>query len=642
MSDLIRHALAGTEKAIRDQIGTVKAAVLSDFNKSLVLAKEDYLGSAFQLLFACLLVVFPSVVLVNLNKGLDVSDAGYYYNSIYAYADIDSTLTNFGVFWSVLPTGDSILINRFYVWLLLVVGGAFSALALWRYVWPEQDRPLQEKALIAAWGAGSSSLFYLNWLPDPSYNLVGLVITLYLLALAMVVARRVPAADVPRLVVGMSGFLIIGLAYVRPPTALIVGLCLGILVLSRRPGLETLLRIVIAAASGMLAGLVVLSLFAEPVWVTFERLFQATADREQFGYGFDAAIDRLSALGEAYQDQFAGNALAVLGTSLCLFAARAVPGRSWQAWAGRSVLWLGTTLSAAILMKPLVLGIIAAEGGAAEQIARTLFNFFCVAIIHIGLCLAFHRKGISLRIPTLIFLTATLFVFVHAMRFGSLSGSLQAFWIIGSYFALLAVGVGLTLGGGGFRASIGSVVSVALLLGLQLAAWQSARLYPYRLDAPLAAQLHPTEIRGGSSVLRLDERTRDLFVSLDDARDALGELEYRPILLDLSGGAPLVAYHLGFRLPGTAWIVGGYEWSQDYLEERLESLSATELCRAWILMAPESPRALDPAALASAGLVLEDRYEIVAEAYAPYPGARLYLYAPVDRRGGCPSSGSAP
>jgi hypothetical protein len=621
--------------ACRTAAGIVKP-ITAAIRRSQPQTLEEWLNSLFQIASAALLITFPIYILFNLNKGLELSDTGYYYNSIEYFSDVVSSITQFGVFWNMLPIPDGIWANRVALWILLTSGGAAAALATWSAFWPQQALTVQEKVMIAAWGSGASCLYYFWWLPDPSYNGLAIGLSLILLAIAMNVARRTERHDTPRNLVAVAGFLIVGLALVRPPTALVVGCVLAAFVLLQRPSPSAIVRIGLAALAGAIGYLIMTSILVEPFPVTLSRLLVAAEYRHEFGYDTASVVSRLRAQWSEYRTVVVENALPILGAGVALGAAGAISkGGPWSVAARlfASLIAVGCT---AVILTPLLESLANSNAGTLRDTSEVLLQVYTAAIICVLTRLAINfRCGAVPIILRLLGAVALMTVMLHAQLIGSASSNLLARWIVVGVFAFLLIGLCLMPKDGRFRLSTGAVLAVSTLLTAQWAAALAATQNPYRLGTPLSAQTVRTEIRGGESVLYLDEQSSRLFASLDEARAQLDTLNYQPILIDFSGATPLIAYHLEMRLPGAQWVIGGYDWSQAYLEGLLQELPQLEICRAWILLAPESRRALDPAPLAALNRNLDTDYELITEAYAPYPGALVQLYAPVPRATEC-------
>jgi len=156
----------------------------------------------FHVLFALILIVYPVSVLLNLNKAIEFSDTGFYYNSFANMDQIREQTTQFAVVWNLLPIPDSIVLHRLTSWLLIVATSALLASQAWKLVWPKRKLEVGEVVFLYAFGAGAASLQYFWWLPDPSYNFIGYFLNAGSLALTFRAIRlMLDGSRVPRLTI---------------------------------------------------------------------------------------------------------------------------------------------------------------------------------------------------------------------------------------------------------------------------------------------------------------------------------------------------------------------------------------------------------------------------------------------------------
>lgn len=623
------HIMHSLGKACLKLVGRLWKTLRLAVARSRPNSRQSWIDLSFQVASSVLIAAFPVFILFNLNRGLDVSDTGYYYNSITSYEEVRHSVTQFSIFWNLLPIPDTIWAHRVVMWLLLVLGGTAAALTTWSAVWPGIRRTLQERSVIGALGAGATCLYYFWWLPDPSYNSITLSLSLFLLAIALHTVRKLTDGRPSLGLVSVAGFLIVGLAIVRPPSALLVGVTLSTVVLAHRPALKLVWRISLAALGGMIAFVLLSSIVVEPFTTTLTRLIVGAVEGQVSEHDMASAISRLLAQAPAYRDIILSNVWTIALAAAALATTYIVKGNHRWAKTSRWISWLAVAGCLVLILEPLRVSITQLQALRLGAVSPILLLLFSVASFSILLRSVFLlRGGFNYQIGVLLGAVVLFLALLYAQIFGSGTGDLLARWTLVGVFAFLVIGLSLTPADGRFRLSPGPVLGVVALLTLQGTSWIAATQNPYRLDGALSAQSYRTEIRGGASVLYLDRRSHDFFTDLDAARTRLASLDYRPVLINLSGATPIIAYHLDMKLPGTPWVIGGYYWSQDHFENLLDQLPPEELCRAWVLTAPESRRAVDLAPLLERGLEIDTEYELVTTAYAPYPGATLQLFAP--------------
>jgi hypothetical protein len=147
---------------------------------------------------------------------------------------------------------------------------------------------------------------------------------------------------------------------------------------------------------------------------------------------------------------------------------------------------------------------------------------------------------------------------------------------------------------------------------------------PYRLAAPVAAQLVPTEM-GWGSVLKVDGKTSEFIASLRKAATQSGFCR-GDMAIDLSGSLPGAVLAIGGRMPVFPWLFAGYPFTDDFAREYLGRLGQTQLARAW-LVTSDTRNSLSMQALQSFGVNFS-AYRLVADLPYPIDGTSVRLYAP--------------
>jgi hypothetical protein len=154
---------------------------------------------------------------------------------------------------------------------------------------------------------------------------------------------------------------------------------------------------------------------------------------------------------------------------------------------------------------------------------------------------------------------------------------------------------------------------------------------PYRLAAPVAAQLVPTEM-GWGSILKVDSKTSEFLSSLQKAATQSGFCQ-GDMAIDLSGSLPGAVFAIGGRMPVFPWLFAGYPFTDDFAREYLRRLGQTRLARAW-LVTSDTPNSLSMQELQSFGVNFS-AYRLVADLPYPIDGASVRLYAPPADQGRC-------
>lgn len=423
-----------------------------------------------------------------------------------------------------------------------------------------------------------------------------------------------------------AGALIVALAYTRAPSALFTGLTLSLFLIAlARPTFKRLGQIIAVSFVGGALFVVLTSLIVEPVPRTFLRL----------GGGLErlALFAEDGALAQSF-DRFISTAAAAIGTQLVGLVLVAGASLGWftvhvSAKFGR--VWARAASTAAVMLSVLVLGwpqwarVVGSEQVGLLQQAQYAFPLFA------GWALSAVAVGVTTQSRSMLRLVAILGV-IALVWFGQAFGSSNNWFVFGgglfaSYGLLAVLTAVITMGAR--REVTPIILASAILIGAQAIAWGAMTAHPYRLPLPLAQQTEPVSVRTASNRLLVDRPTREFLEALRPAQEQISLAPQRPMLIDLSAGTPLVNYHLGARPTGLPWILGGYPASQEQFEWVLDSISQEELCRAWLVLSPDSGRRLDPAPIWRRGMDRSEDYREVVRAYAPYPGAELIVLAPL-------------
>jgi len=153
-------------------------------------------------------------------------------------------------------------------------------------------------------------------------------------------------------------------------------------------------------------------------------------------------------------------------------------------------------------------------------------------------------------------------------------------------------------------------------------------VHPYRVSTSLDEQTERTRIRGGRSYLLTDPVTRTFLDALATASDEVVPFAARPILIDLTGRHPFIAYHLGMGVPISPWPLSGSDGSQRYLDHVIGQLSAGELQTAWVLDGATCRGRMAPSELVRLGQRFPDGYEELVLTHSPYMDCAVSLYRP--------------
>ena len=572
-----------------------------------------------------LFLVLPTTVLVNLHRGMDFSDAGYYYASIYQLDQIGMQTTQFGTVWNLLHLPESIVINRAVLFLLLMLSGALLSRSIIRLCEDRFQDPV-DRALLTLCSISAVATFYVHWIPDPSYNSIGYLLNILVMSLNFQLVWKLKKAEPVNLKWEAStlGFLLIALALTRPPTASMLAVHLAVVVLAvGRPGLDACKRMVLWGLVGACGFVLLTSILVEPITATLDRiggglerrelLARPTSLRAQFGLLF---VDLKSNL-----------ATVILPIGLLVLAGSLAPQPSRKnvhRFASRiphGLLILAVCIPAYELYST-TNGLKPEHFGQLVGVSLAI----TVGVLAIGLARSVVAvTGFQIRLPAVGWVATSLVFAQFSQIVGTTSDWLLAFtWFNGLSiiaFALIITALGTR------RNTALAVVSFALIGFLEIASLNNMRAHPYRYSTDLEAQSVRTEIRNTGNFVWLDQGTHRLLRELAGIRPDTSGGKPAPKILDLTGRLPLVGYHLRGGIPGSTWLPSGYPGSQQLFDHAISQLSDEELRSAWLIDTPELSLRYNTNQFSARAVEL-DSYEVALRAYYPYFDTDIVVWVP--------------
>lgn len=137
------------------------------------------------------------------------------------------------------------------------------------------------------------------------------------------------------------------------------------------------------------------------------------------------------------------------------------------------------------------------------------------------------------------------------------------------------------------RNSAPGVQLISILAGVAVAATTvlGAMNFPYRQSATAFEMVPSSEVSG----LYVERDTNKFFNDLSNLRET-SDFQSGTPLIDNTGASPTAIYVLGGLPLGSAWLIGGYSGSEKLAEAQLRLYSQQCLDSAWILDEPTAPR----------------------------------------------------
>ncbi|WP_143570995.1 hypothetical protein [Tessaracoccus sp. ZS01] len=553
-------------------------------------------------------------------RGLDLTDEGMYLNWMTSPWDWPWASTQFAFFFHplwILAGQDLVLVRRYTVLLLLLVGVVFFAAVLRRSFALPRGRSLAWGALLTPTvllGVGSQSVFF-----TPSYNLLGLIGLLVSGAALVGILLPAPAATRrpklglwPWVVLGVGGVI----CFASRPTAgaLLLVLVLIALVVAGRWSWRGL-----GVAAGVaLTAFLIMALLIDGGPVRFlERVLEGL---------------------ELYSIQTQRGALdAVINTFTYD-----------QRWERSDILWgvfIGVALAAAVFLRR-------AGRGAPHGLATlaALSGIAAALVTAVGFNPLHGRVGRSVTVAFFLWVGPALALLTGRSRLGRGSRAvIGALWLLpfvyafGTHYSTVALaGSAAFCWLGASVAALGSARNGRAALPVVGGLWllvtalclNAAAGAPPRQE-PLEAQDRALDLAGHGQIYLSPDMSRYLeAVAVGVAAE--GFVPGTPVL-DLTGESPGLIYHLQATATADSWVIGRYPGSRDRLALELNlHTECSVIGDSWLLVSPGGVRRIDPEVLGEVGLMFPDDYRLVVgetspersggyavEVWAPRSGAGL-------------------
>ena len=562
-------------------------------------------------------------VATHLNVGVDISDAAYYILSYSQHQEILVQATLFGPLWDSISPFRGVLANRYLN--LAFLTASFTGLSLATLGLVRTERPSWAvRFLCISFGIGGSLTYFYIWLVDPSYNSMNLGFIACASAAFLMLMRRSEnlGPDMGRwnivLPTVLLGASIASIALVKITSAALLGPLMLVVFLSATKHVMTMrvfLTLASASVLGMLFPLVLMSFTGTSPLRALVMMYGGaelsgllTASTLNFSDKAASYIEDLAtvAMFDAWYPWIIGAGLILLISNRSSAMLRLGPAARLWGTALLSLTFVGFVVWSGHFNPP--------SGLMNACLALT------IALSGFGLFLTEHRRKNTILVWGLM----SLCVFIYVYGTGN-AWFFQVAGALGFPFVAISAVISAT-----DRLHAVLLTSPALtLLGLSLSGAVAAIEHePYRLTAPLSSLNSVARVGPFDEEFRESPEQAEFYNGLRKARLQVARLPERPVLIDLTGRTPMVAFQIGASIPGTPWLFSGYSGSGAMFDRMIGGLSQKSLQQAWVFQTETYEGRHPDTILAKYGLDFPDNYIPVATVPVPYMGFTGTLYAP--------------
>ena len=564
--------------------------------------------SSLQVVAGCAALALVTLMLLWADRGLDLTDEGFYLNWISRPGLWSASSTQFGFVYHPLweLTGGSIARLRQASILLTfaLAWGCFLAVT----GTSRRDAPRLVAVGAAAATAAVSLRIYDQWLLTPSYNTLTLQAALATtIGLSLWVrAAGGRSAYVGAVVVGLGGAT---LFLAKPPAAGAVAVVVtGTLVALGQ--LRWRVWVIGIASSVATLALAAVAIDGAP-WRFFERVRSGARDAQTLDRGYSARnLLQVDAL--AYSVLSVGVGVGVLvGLALltwCLTRRPGPTGRRLTCLVGAAILLLTALV---VITRPSLIG-------ASVAAVYPLVGVPLAALAVLGRWSRRHPAagqppGRRPSIRPDLTLTAALVCLPMCCAIGTngdlwlAAGKYSVFWVLAAVAILLPV----------IRADGWQVLTPTVLVAVALSAVPLvlAMQHPYRQPGRVWDYTEPVRLGGGDE-LRVSTPTAGAIQDLREIARSAGMSAGDPVV-DLTGQAPGLVFALDGEAVNSPWVPGALSGSTDLLRRSVDSLSCQEVAESWLLDQPGGPRSVAEGFFSTVGADVADYVVLGSVALPP-------------------------
>ncbi|WP_240231808.1 hypothetical protein [Devosia lacusdianchii] len=556
------------------------------------------------------------------NVGAELSDTAYYMLSVHQSGDIHSQSTLFGPVWNLISPFDTIMGNRYL--LLVLTQVSFATLAVSSAYALNTNGAGTLRFVTFCLLAATGSLSYLvNWLPDPSYNSMEMsLIALGIATLLWMIRLTTRAKQGFSVLVAafVIGLIVAAVGLVKPTSGAVLGPVMVVVYLvSVRSRLHwrLFLAAAVAAMLGLFIGVAALGLVGFDPIRTFKTISNG------YNAGMLITTPQLN-----------------VWTSMAVYVSHVVESTHLLGWA-----WLPLAgLFGALIWSLRNAGHVVAKGAASVAMGVIFLvgiwvnlrdgadESALIALLNLLLCLMFisaltaARASGSGRTRKALLIVLLMIAAIIAHTYGT--GNFWSNHFPALYgFGFVALGVDLYAAR---RLTLLTLAPLALSLVLasQLVAMTNIERFPYRLGGPINSMNVLASVGPHDEQMLVSPQLAQFYDGLAQARPLIRDLVDPPLLLDLTGRAPMASYQLGAKLPRTPWLLSGYPGSEAVFELTLDQIEPDLLQRAWILYSADYAASFPIDLLNKRGLHFPDDYAELVTVPIDYIDHDATLYAP--------------
>jgi hypothetical protein len=152
---------------------------------------------------------------------------------------------------------------------------------------------------------------------------------------------------------------------------------------------------------------------------------------------------------------------------------------------------------------------------------------------------------------------------------------------------------------------------------------------PYRISGSILNQNTPVTLTNGDSKIFTDAVTATY---INQIQNAAIKYEWQPgtMLIDMTGGTPLASYLLDAKPVSVGWMLGGYKGADNAAYFAINKVDKSSLDNAWVLTCSDCKRQISLETLQKSGINLKTDFKKIAQLKTGFRNESQTLWKPND------------
>lgn len=570
-------------------------------NKGLIIKITDSLKQVGPIGFINLFALLITSIFIGeiASRGFDFTDESFYLLWANSPDNYFAGSSAFGIYLQPLfqvLNGDIALL-RIANFFILFSASSLMFFQASLYLLPTKTAGSVQRILLILPLAVSSFVFFVVWIPSPSYNSLNLFELMILVSMVLVVVRNPQRKNYVSL--GIIGATITFITFVKPTSGIAALLITA--VFFTLLGLFKLRNIVVVIGGALTCIMFTLGLFA----INGHNLLNFYLE----GAKLLQTLDPNYELSKIFRLDFPIFTIVDFAFILCFvvfffllqFFVIQKQSRLIQVFFGSS-----------LTLFVFVLALFALANLNSSSVKQLFLDVLISSLLYSLISHFFGLQKLQKKSFFLFLFTVSMpFIFAFGTNgnYANMQNSASVFWVLGTLVLITAT-----------QKSFQEIKIIWSTFGLVVMTIVATTLFnsvssPYR-QPNLFVQTSEITFGPNDSHLAVSRDFKRYFLEVQSKSKTTG-FKQGTSVIDLSGEFPGTLLLMEAKGMSQPWHIGGYQGSTDFVKKSLSQSKCDDLVSAWLLLSPSDPRSVPHEVLNSVGLDLERDFVKVAEWSSP-------------------------